>query len=90
MWHNDVFWGIEMPKEHLWMVQELCTESWRAASTEGDEGRGISTGRDRGCSVTEGHVVEQIRDANAAEICKQVWDDREAMRLSESYTGDET
>lgn len=43
IWQNDVFWGIEIPNEHLWMAQELYTESWRITSSEHDDGRPSDT-----------------------------------------------
>jgi hypothetical protein len=36
-----------------------------------------------------GQIVEQMGDAMAADMCKQVWDDKQAINLSQIYDDDE-
>jgi hypothetical protein len=60
VWQNDVFSGIEIPNEHLWMVQELCMESWRIAGSEHDGSRPSDTTRDPCLTVTDGQVVDDV------------------------------
>jgi hypothetical protein len=89
IWAERRLLGIEIPNEHLWIVQELCMESGRITGSEHDDGRPSDATQNPCLAITDGQEAEQIRDTMAAKTYKQVRDNKQAMKISQAYTDDE-
>ena len=84
VWYNGSYWGIEISTPNVWTVSELCSSNWHRTDSE-VAGVLPVTGaidRTRADLTTSKDIASRTRDAMAAEICRQVWYDKEVRRLS--------